>query len=87
MMSYDVGVNGFKLFSFVRDGKSGIIIVYLKDDIFFTQSKYWNLSDDQIASIKEILIDNTTYNRNCSRDCEKITLPTIIWQIEQIVFN
>lgn len=86
-MSYNVGVDSFDLFTFTRNGKRGIIIIYLKNNCFFTQSKYYDLTDDQIESIRDILLDNTSYNRNSSKDCEKIPLPTIIWQIEQIVYN
>ena len=87
VMSYNVGINGYKFFTFSRNGRKGIIIVYLKDNDFFSQSKYFDLTDDQIASIKDVLDDNISYNLNSSRDCEKIPLPTIIWNVEQIVYH
>lgn len=87
MTFYDVGVDGYRLHTFSRDGRKGIIIIYLKNNSFFSQSKYFDLTDDQIESIREVLRDNTTYNRTALRDCEKIPLPTIIWQVEQIVYN
>lgn len=86
-MSKVRAVNGYMLRKFTRDNKKCLIIVYLIDGEFFTQSKYYDVSQEKLIKVKERLDDYTTTNKEAEEVCRTIPLMTIINAVEDIIFK
>ncbi len=85
-MSKVRAINGFKVRRFRRDNKKGIFIKYLIDGEFFTQSKYYDVDEEKIQKVEELLEDYTSLNREAEELCRTIPLTTIIVAVEDIIF-
>mgnify|MGYP005756941759 CR=1 FL=1 len=77
-------INGFRI---KEQNDGGIIIQYLVDGAFFTQSKYRDVDKEKIERIKERLEDYTSTNREAKELCRTIPLMTIINFIENIILD
>lgn len=85
-MSKVRAVNGFKVRRFNQDGRKGIFVIYLIDNEYFTRSKYYDVEDERIDKIKERLKDYTDTNMKAEQICQTIHLPTMINEVERIIF-
>lgn len=95
-MEYKKVINGYNIYSEISKTSEGtkreqnlrnIIITYLCDGKYFAESSYKNVPEEKVEKIKEKMFDNTLYNLNVEFQCQAIALPTLIFQIEDIIYN
>ncbi len=72
-----------------RDQKKGTTTIeYYIDGEFFAQSVYDRIiSDEKKEKIERDLMEYTTINKNAETLCEAIYLPTILNEVERIIFD
>lgn len=97
-MEYTRRIDGFRIFSdkpeseakeeAVRNkGNKDLTIVYTSKGEKFTESKYHNVSESAIKQIKEKLMESLIYNLNVECLSQAIALPTLVFQVEEIIKN
>ncbi len=81
-------INGYKIRRFWQGKRKGIFIIFKMDDEFFTSTlKYYNVSEEKIARVKEILDEYTEINRGMTQICSTIPLVTFLKSIEEVIFE
>ena len=71
-MSSVRAINGFKILRSCKGKTIELIIRYEIDGEFFTQSKYYNVSEEKIREVKERLDDFTKVNSEATELCRTI---------------
>ena len=89
IMSKNVkAINGYKIRRFWQGKRKGIFIIFKVDDEFFTSTlKYYNVSEEKIARVKEILDEYTKINRGMTQICSTIPMVTFLKSIEEVIFE
>ena len=70
-----------------EEGLKDITITYLCDNNYFAESTYRKVPKKKFEQIEEKLLDNIMYNLTVEQQCQAIALPTLIFQIEDIIYN
>ena len=92
-MEYKKVINGYNIYCEDAEGTKreerlkDITITFLCNGEYFSETSYKNVPERKIEKIKEKLFDNTLYNLNVEFPCQAIALPTLIIQIDDIVYN
>ena len=87
-MEYTKIINGFRIIEDRETARKecvNLTIIYMSDGKFFAKSQYKNVQICVVKDIKERLMDNTIYNLNVQFQCQAIALPTLIFQVEDII--
>ena len=80
-------INGFEIIEFnekLKERRKSIEVRYLMSGRYLASSKFINLSYDAVEKIRMELLDYTQYNYTIEQQCQALTLPTIIMQLEEI---
>ena len=93
-MEYTKVINGYNLYSQDSEGTGAreqklknITITFLCDGKYFSESSYTKVPKEKVEKIRDKLFDNTLYNLNVEFQCQAISLLTLIFQIEDIIYN
>ena len=92
-MEYRKVINGYNVYSEDSKGTDrnerlkDITIIYLCDGKYFAESSYKNVPEEKVKQIEGKLFDNTLYNLNVEFQCQAIALPTLIFQVEDIIYH
>lgn len=94
-MEYKKVINGYNLYTEDSKGTEqereqklkDITITLLCDGEYFSESSYIKVPEEKVEKIRDKLFDNTLYNLNVEFQCQAIALPTLIFQIEDIIYN
>ena len=80
-------IDGFKIRRFSEGKRSGIFVIYMVEGSSYTRSKFYDVDEEKIKKIREVLSDYTETNRKASELCQTIGLVTILSKVSDIVWE
>ena len=80
-------VDAFKIKRFDSLGKRGIFIYYSIDGHVLKISKYYDVDENKISRIKQILNDYTLRNQQENELCKTLSLKFMIDEVENIIYD
>lgn len=91
-MEYKKVINGYNILEeteeTLREQRlKNITITFLCDGKYFSETTYKKVPEEKIEKIREKLFDNTLYNLNVEFQCQAVALPTLIFQIDDIIYD
>lgn len=61
-----------------EDATVNINIIFLKNGYFFLESTFKNVTEKKLEKIRDFLVDNTTYNFTCDKQCRAVDVLDMI---------
>lgn len=80
-------INGFKIRRFSEGKRCGIFIIYMVDGSSYTRSKFYDVDEEKIKKLREVLSDYTNTNKKADELCQTIGLVTILSKVSDIVWQ